>query len=116
MQERRNSIRHGLRWKTIVHGNDSKGANFDEIGVIENLSSTGAFFYISRRVPVGSQLDLAIQLPFKKESWMNYSARVIRIEEQPSNSGLRVANEESNGGKIGIAIRFNNIKPIFTSR
>jgi len=116
VQERRYSIRHGLKWETIVHGNDSSGANFDEIGVIENLSSTGAFFYINHRVAIGSQLDLAIKLPFKKASWMNYTARVIRVEEQSGITGVAVEIEENDGRKVGIAIRFDHIKPVFSSQ
>ena len=113
MSERRHSIRHGLRWQTVIHGNDVGGEHFDELGVIENISSTGAFFYINRRVQIGSQLDLAIKLPFKKESWMKYTARVIRVEEQPAKTGVAVTIAENNDEKIGIAIQFDHIKPIF---
>ena len=116
MRERRNSIRHGLKWETLVIGNDVSGANFDESGVIENLSSTGAFFYLSKRVPVGSQLDLAIKLPFKKENWMKYSARVVRIEEKSANGDAATEFEKDNHNKIGIGIKFDKIKPTFTNR
>ena len=116
MRERRNSIRHGLRWETLVIGNDVTGANFDESGVIENLSSSGAFFYLNKRVPVGCQLDLAIKLPFKKENWMKYSARVVRIEEKSGNGNVGGKLEKDIHDKIGIGIKFDNIKPIFTDK
>jgi hypothetical protein len=88
-----------LKWKATINGNDSDGVRFDEEGVIENLSSTGAFFYLNRRVEIGAKLDLAILLPFQKENWMRYTAEVVRVENVPY--------------KIGVGIKFNTLRPTF---
>jgi hypothetical protein len=102
VRERRGSARRSLKWKATINGNDSNGVSFDEEGVIENLSSTGAFFYLKREVAVGAKLDLAILLPFQKENWMKYSAEVVRVEQVPQ--------------KIGVGIRFQNLRPNFTGK
>ena len=101
MHERRTSMRRSLKWKATIKGSDSSGASFGEDGLIENLSSTGAFLYLSRTVDVGTKLDLAILLPFQKETWMKYSAEVVRIENIPQ--------------KIGVGIKFDTIRPTFIS-
>jgi hypothetical protein len=102
VRERRTSVRHELKWQATIEGCDSQGIRFDEEGVIENLSATGAFFYIHRAINVGSRLNLAIRLPFKKENWMKYSAEVVRIE--PAAAGT------------GVGIKFDTIKPLFESK
>jgi hypothetical protein len=90
-----------LKWQATVKGNDSSGASFGEEGLIENLSSTGAFLYLDRTIAVGSRIDLAIRLPFVKENWMKYSAEVVRSEANPQ--------------KTGIAIKFDTVRPTFVS-
>lgn len=90
-----------MKWQATIKGSDSSGTSFGEEGFIENLSSTGAFLYLNRTMAVGSKIDLAIRLPFIKENWMKYSAEVVRIESVPQ--------------KIGIAIKFDTIRPTFIS-
>jgi hypothetical protein len=99
VRERRTSVRRSLKWQATVKGSDSSGTSFGEVGLIENLSSTGAFLYLDRAIAVGSKIDLAIRLPFVKESWMKYSAEVVRIETVPQ--------------KTGIAIKFDTVRPTF---
>lgn len=101
MRERRTSVRRSLKWEATVKGNDSSGTSFGEEGVIENLSSTGAFLYLSRDIAIGSRIDLTIRLPFQKENWMKYSALVVRIETISQ--------------KTGVGIKFDNIRPTFIS-
>lgn len=101
MRERRRAVRRHLQWQATIEGSDPTGAQFGEQGVIENLSSTGAFLYMSREVAIGSRLDLAIRLPFEKENWMKYSAEVVRVEAATQ--------------KIGIGIRFDDLRPTFIS-
>ena len=101
MRERRTSVRRSLKWEATVKGNDSSGTSFGEEGVIENLSSTGAFLYLSRDIAIGSKIDLTIRLPFQKENWMKYSALVVRIETISQ--------------KTGVGIKFETIRPTFIS-
>ena len=102
MEERRMSVRHNLKWQATIEGNDSRGVRFDEEGVIENLSATGAFFYISRPIHVGTHLNLEIRLPLKRENWMKYTARVVWVEPAAS--------------RVGVGIKFDSLKPEFISR
>lgn len=102
MRERRTSVRHNLQWQATIEGSDSDGSSFGEEGVIENLSATGAFLYLNRPVKVGSRLDLAIRLPFKKENWMKYSAEVVRTEPDAA--------------RTGVGIKFDTVKPVFLTR
>jgi hypothetical protein len=90
-----------LKWQATINGSDCSGASFDEEGIVENLSSTGAFLYLSRKVDIGTKIDLAIRLPFQKENWMKYSAEVVRIENIPE--------------KIGVGVKFDTIRPTFQS-
>ncbi len=101
MRERRTSVRRSLKWQATIKGSDRSGANFGEEGIIENLSSTGAFLYLSRKVDVGTKIDIAIRLPFQKENWMKYTAEVVRIENIPE--------------KIGVGLKFDTVRPIFNS-
>ncbi len=101
MRERRTSVRRSLKWQATINGSDCSGASFDEEGIVENLSSTGAFLYLSRKVDIGTKIDLAIRLPFQKENWMKYSAEVVRIENIPE--------------KIGVGVKFDTIRPTFQS-
>jgi c-di-GMP-binding flagellar brake protein YcgR len=101
VRERRTSVRRSLKWQATIKGNDSSGASFGEEGVIENLSSTGAFLYLNREVALGSRIDLTIRLPFQKENWMKYSALVVRIENISQ--------------KTGVGIKFDSIRPTFVS-
>ena len=102
MRERRTSVRRSLKWQATIKGNDSSGESFGEEGTIENLSSTGAFLYLSRKVEVGTHIDLTIRLPFQKENWMKYSAEVVRIENIPQ--------------RIGVGIKFDTVRPTFISK
>jgi c-di-GMP-binding flagellar brake protein YcgR len=101
VRERRTSVRRSLKWQATIKGCDHSGASFGEEGILENLSSTGAFLYLSRKVEVGTKIDLAIRLPFQKENWMKYSAEVVRIEDVQEKSG--------------VGIKFDTVRPTFKS-
>ncbi len=102
MLERRRGQRFEVEWNVTVKGIDGTGAAFDEEGALENLSSGGAFLYLTRRVNVGDRLSVWIKVPFKKENWMKYSAEVIRVEKAPSN--------------FGVAMKFDTARPKFAAR
>jgi pilus assembly protein TadC len=98
--ERRRARRFTVGWDISVKGTDDAGLSFDEAGVLENLSSTGAFFYLTKPLRIGAKLEVSIKVPFRRENWMKYSAEVVRIE-----SGTR---------RIGIAMKFNTVRPSFS--
>ena len=102
MLERRRARRFTVGWDVTVKGTDDAGQSFDEVGVLENLSSTGAFFYLTRPLRIGAKLEVSIKVPFRRENWMKYSAEVVRIE-----SGAR---------RIGVAMKFDAVRPNFSRK
>ncbi len=97
--ERRRVRRFKVEWDVTVKGQDITGASLDEVGRLENLSSGGAFLYLTKCVKVGTQLDVWIKVPFKRENWMKYSAEVVRVESLPQN--------------FGVAMKFDSARPAF---
>lgn len=102
MLERRRARRFTVGWDINVKGTDDFGLSFDEAGVLENLSSTGAFFYLTKPLRIGAKLEVSIKVPFRRENWMKYSAEVVRIE--------------SSTKRIGIAMRFDTVRPSFSMK
>ena len=101
MLERRGAKRFKVEWDVNVRGTDSKGASFDEAGALNDLSSNGAFLFLSRPVNVGNTLEVRIRVPFKRENWMKYSAEVVRVEDSTP--------------KFGVAMKFDTTRPTFFS-
>lgn len=100
--DRRRGQRFEVGWNVTVNGFDKKGEVFDEEGVLRDLSSGGAFLYLTRRVKVGDRLSVSIKVPFKKENWMQYSAEVVRVEKAAS--------------KFGVAMKFDTSRPTFMAK
>ncbi|HEU4386498.1 MAG TPA: PilZ domain-containing protein [Blastocatellia bacterium] len=98
--DRRESRRFHVSWQIVVRGFDKRGARFETVGALDNLSSGGAFFYIDRSLPVGAQLDVMINVPLKRDNWMRYSAKVLRAE--------------SGETRFGLAARFETLIPAFS--
>ena len=95
--EKRNGRRFQVDWPIKVEAEE--GEEFSEDGVLQNISSGGALFLLARPIAPGTRLNVSIKLPFKKNNWMKYSARVIRVED----------------GEAGFAaaIQFEGAKPQF---
>lgn len=100
--ERRRARRFQVKWEVAVKGKDLSGVSFDEAGVLENLSSSGAFIYMTRTPKLGAKLDVWIKVPFKKENWMKYSAEVLRVEDVSDC--------------IGVAMKFDATRPNFVAK
>lgn len=99
--ERRRSRRYQVDWTVKIIGVDLEGGRFEEAGILQNLSSRGAFGAFTRIPRLGSRLKVSIQLPnsIDAEKWMKYSGEVLRIE--------------SHQWGIGVALRFVNARPTF---
>ena len=98
-EERRVARRFEVTWAVVIKGKDQAGARFDETGTLQNLSSSGAFFFLPKRVRLGARLEVEIRVPMKEQSWMKYSAKVVRVNRQESN--------------FGVAVSFPTARPIF---
>ena len=90
-EERRVARRFEVTWAVVIKGKDQAGTRFDETGTLQNLSSSGAFFFLPKQVRLGARLDVEIRVPMKKHSWMKYSAKVVRVNRQKSNFGVAVS-------------------------
>lgn len=99
-EERRKARRFQVGWDVAVRGTHRGGRTFAEAGMIENLSSAGALLYLPRRVQIGTRLELRIKVPFKKNNWMKYAAEVVRVKK--------------GGDNIGIAVKFDTARPVFS--
>jgi hypothetical protein len=61
--DRRREWRFRLPLQAVVHGQLPRGEKFQEEAMIENISSTGAYFCLESGVAVGSKLNVIIDLP-----------------------------------------------------
>lgn len=98
-RERRSARRFRLRWNLQIKSTDEAGFSFDEPGELEDLSSSGAFFYSAKYFKPGTRLKVRLKVPFKKDNWMIYSGEVVRV---------RSANLA-----FGVALRFDTPRPGF---
>ena len=92
---RRVARRYSLNWHIRVVGEDS----FEEAGALHDLSSRGALVNLKRSPTLHSRILVSIRLPGEAESWMKYSALVVRIEER--------------GALDRVALRFDSSRPEF---
>ena len=99
IQDRRKGRRFAVGWPTRLAGIDESGTRFDQEVALTNLSSGGAYFVFARQVPVGARLEVSIKVPFKRESWMQYSGLVVRVDQSSSDTG--------------VALRFDGFRPSF---
>ena len=100
--ERRSLPRYSVDWPVKLTGTGKNKIKYFEDGVLENIGAKGACLYTNKPVQVGESLDVLIKLPLKRDNWLAYSAKVVRVEG--SNAHARVA------------IRFNSPKPAFTDK
>jgi hypothetical protein len=90
LEEHRKARRFDVAWDILVKGRDGEGTNFEEKGVLVNLSSRGAFLRVRRHLAVGKKLEVWIKVPFEAERWMAYSAEVVRCADAVRNDGVGV--------------------------
>ena len=98
--ERRRAKRFQVDWEIKVEGNVDGGERFIEMGVLRNISSSGALLSIPHAPIEGTALDVYIQLPLQGKKWMKYPAQVVRVEP---------------GGSAITAVKFDTARPVFGS-
>jgi hypothetical protein len=98
--ERRNAQRFKICWDVAVNGIDQSGKRFGEEGVLADLSSRGAFLYLTRRLNRGDRLEVQIRIPIKTDNWIRYmAAEIVRLE---------LTNDLT-----GVGVRFDTAVPVF---
>jgi c-di-GMP-binding flagellar brake protein YcgR len=97
---RRREWRFDLPLSTTIEGKLPHGEQFKENTLLENISSTGAYFCLDSGVIVGSKLNLMIDLPAQltggKQVKLYLGGITVRLEEP-----------DKRGKKQGVAIRFS---------
>jgi PilZ domain-containing protein len=97
----RRSRRLKMAWPVYIKGATRVYLRFEEIGVLENLSSSGALFFLTTKLEIGTRLELFIKLPFKDEKYMYYCGKVVRAEMISS--------------KLAAAVKFDEACPAFVT-
>lgn len=98
--DRRREWRFDLPLPAIVEGKSGDGKKFQEKIVLENISSTGAYFCLDSDVTVGSKLTLVIEIP-------DELSPEKKINLQLGGLAVRLEKPEKKGKKQGVALRFS---------
>ena len=99
MVERRIAKRFKVDWGIKVSASSAGGARIVETGLLRDLSTRGAYAYLSSRLEVGSSVEVMIRLPLDREGWISYPATVLRIDPVASD--------------LGVAFLFDTARPVF---
>lgn len=97
--EQRKALRFQVKWEATIKGKDTRRGNLNEVGMVVNLSSRGAFLHVDNRIEIGTKLEIWIKLPNEAERWLMYTGKVIRCE---------ISHQT-----VGIAMQFLKARPWF---
>jgi len=97
--ERRRAKRFQVDWQIRAEGTEHNGRDFQEAGVLRNISSSGALLSLQKPLSTGTKLDIYIKLPMQGKKWMKYPACVVRVE--------------STSAAIAAAVKFDAVRPDF---
>jgi hypothetical protein len=93
--DRRNEWRFELPLPAVV-----EGKSFTENTLLENISSTGAYFCLDSGVTVGSKLNLVIEVPSELSPDK-------KVKLQLGGLTVRLEKPTKKGKKQGVAIQFS---------
>ncbi len=90
---RRLEFRLDLPLSAKIEGTLTNGLNFSEKTLIENISSTGAYFELKALVTVGIKLLLKIELPSSlsdgKKLKLSLPGKIVRLEKTGTNKKMQ---------------------------
>jgi len=92
--DRRGARRYSLSWVAKVIPEDSADEG-EQIATLRNLSSTGALAYLKSSPRLGQRMLVSVKLPFENETWMRYSAIVVRVREETAGAYVAVKFDQS---------------------
>lgn len=98
--DRRREWRFDLPLPATVEGKAGQGKEFKESTVLENISSTGAYFCLDSGVTVGSKLNLVIEIPSELSPEK-------KVKLQLGGLTIRLEKPDKKGKKQGVALRFS---------
>ena len=99
MIERRTAARFPVDWQIQVQHTESSRGSLVDVGLLRNISSSGALLSLSSQLATGNKIDVYIKLPLTEKRWMKYAAFVVRIEQRATN--------------VAYAVRFASPRPEF---
>src|SRR5262249_46225111 len=86
--ERREAKRFRVDWAIKVLGSAGGRSGSEETGILRDISSTGAYGLFTDPFEPGSAVTVMIQLPLRRQGWISYPARILRIEPWDSGAGI----------------------------
>lgn len=98
---RRREWRFELPLPAEIAGQLPQGKEFREKTVLENISSTGAYFTLDSSLVVGSKVSLAIELPPELTEGQKIKLRLDGVT-------VRLEKKGTKGRKQGVAVRFKD--------
>lgn len=98
--DRRREWRFDLPLPAIVEGKGGDGKKFQEKTILENISSTGAYFCLDSDVIVGSKLNLIIEVPSELSPDQ-------KVKLQLGGFTVRLEKPEKKEKKQAVALRFS---------
>jgi len=97
--DRRASRRFQMGWDITIRRVDRNGKVYNEIGDLNNLSSSGSYINLARLANVGDRLEVCIKIPMKRKRWIRYSGKIVRLQRNDSG--------------VGVAVKFDKLRPEF---
>lgn len=98
--DRRREWRFDLPLPVIVEGKAGGEKKYQEKTLLENISSTGAYFCLDADVTVGSRLNLVIEVPSELSPDK-------KVKLQLGGLAVRLEKPDKKGKKQGVALRFS---------
>lgn len=98
--DRRREWRFDLPLPAVVEGKLGEGKKFREKTMLENISSTGAYFCLDSGVTVGSKLNLIIEIP-------NELSPEKKVKLELKGHAVRLEKLSKKEKKQGVALRFS---------
>ncbi|MBC7348375.1 MAG: PilZ domain-containing protein [Candidatus Aminicenantes bacterium] len=100
---RRREWRFDLPLPAEIKGQLPQGKQFKEKTVVENISSTGAYFTLDSSLVVGSKVSLAIELPPELTEGQKIKLCLEGVT-------VRLEKKGAKGRKQGVAVRFKDYR------
>ncbi len=100
---RRREWRFDLPLPAEIKGQLPQGKQFKEKTVLENISSTGAYFTLDSSLVVGSRVNLAIELPPELTEGRKIKLCLDGVT-------VRLEKKGQKGRKQGVAVRFKDYR------
>lgn len=97
--DRRSSQRFQVGWGVVIRIVGHDGDIYNEIGELDDLSSSGGCINLTNLAKIGDKIEVNIAIPMKRTHWIRYYGEVVRLQDTDSV------------GRIGV--KFDSLRPEF---